>query len=544
MLCEIRCSSFNSFYRGKIQSRIVFHPGLNIVCGGAAAENSIGKTTFLNIIDFVFGSEHYPTEDVLKNVGHHSVEFRFEFEGESFYFSRSTQRADIVSQCNSEYVSIATKNLDEFRKFLSMKYGLDKTGLSFRDALRCYLRIYSRKENLPNDPIKTVGDNKGKSLERLLKLYGKFDEIADSLNRKKEAEAKKMAYKSAQNFKIINKITKGKKKKNEERIAYLKRELEKYESEFQLEYRDFPADLYELSLEIRTELAKLKRRRSRIKANISLVCQNQDIVSAKLGDKLADLREFFPEASLRKIEEFHKGLKNILAPNIKEAREQLLQELNKIDEKIEEIHQDLKKSSQRSGISDAVFHRCAGIQKEMDEITLENKMYDDSLAAENGCKIAKNLYAEVFKGAAGPIESAINGKLHAFNEILCGKDVSVPRFTVKGMNSYKFVNANDEGTGANDRGIQLFHLTVLQTTALPILIEDSVNFKNIADEHFLKLLELFSESPKQIFIALDKAKHYSKDLIVPKIIQDNIVLKLAKGQELFGRAWNLKLDKN
>ncbi len=86
----------------------------------------------------------------------------------------------------------------------------------------------------------------------------------------------------------------------------------------------------------------------------------------------------------------------------------------------------------------------------------------------------------------------------------------------------------------------LFQFVILNLSPLPVLIEDSVNFKNIEDEITLKLLTLFNQTSKQIFIALDKCNHYSKDLTIPKIIQDNTVLKLSKGNELFGKAWNIE----
>ena len=48
MLREIRCEKF--------RTRVVpFHPGLNVVLGDDNATNSIGKSTLLMLVDFVFG---------------------------------------------------------------------------------------------------------------------------------------------------------------------------------------------------------------------------------------------------------------------------------------------------------------------------------------------------------------------------------------------------------------------------------------------------------------------------------------------------------
>ena len=45
MLSEIRCDAFKS--HGETRGTIVFHPGLNTILGGAAANNSIGKSSIL-----------------------------------------------------------------------------------------------------------------------------------------------------------------------------------------------------------------------------------------------------------------------------------------------------------------------------------------------------------------------------------------------------------------------------------------------------------------------------------------------------------------
>ena len=47
MLTEIICDKF-------IQEKIVFKNGLNVVLGDEESSNSIGKSTLLLIIDFIF----------------------------------------------------------------------------------------------------------------------------------------------------------------------------------------------------------------------------------------------------------------------------------------------------------------------------------------------------------------------------------------------------------------------------------------------------------------------------------------------------------
>ncbi len=52
MLHEIYCEQFH-------QKRIVFNPGLSVVLGTNTGDNSIGKSSFLLIVDYVFGGSTY-----------------------------------------------------------------------------------------------------------------------------------------------------------------------------------------------------------------------------------------------------------------------------------------------------------------------------------------------------------------------------------------------------------------------------------------------------------------------------------------------------
>lgn len=76
-----------------------FHSGLNAVVGDEIASNSIGKSTMLMIIDFVFGGEDYikKNHDTVDQLGHHDFRFVFEFLDKEYFFVRSTNEYKSVS---------------------------------------------------------------------------------------------------------------------------------------------------------------------------------------------------------------------------------------------------------------------------------------------------------------------------------------------------------------------------------------------------------------------------------------------------------------
>ena len=78
MLYEIWSDKFRTGGKdGQIRPAIRFHSGLNTVLGTQTRSNSIGKSTFLMIIDYVFGGSDYLDTDAHVFVGEHEIYFTF-----------------------------------------------------------------------------------------------------------------------------------------------------------------------------------------------------------------------------------------------------------------------------------------------------------------------------------------------------------------------------------------------------------------------------------------------------------------------------------
>lgn len=98
----------------------------------------------------------------------------------------------------------------------------------------------------------------------------------------------------------------------------------------------------------------------------------------------------------------------------------------------------------------------------------------------------------------------------------------------------------DTGTGTNFKGMLIYDLSILNSTALPALAHDSLLFANISVEKIEQIMALYvREEQKQIFIAFDKEGNYDKE--IQSIIKENTVLRLgADEQALYGRQWGRK----
>ena len=66
-------------------------------------------------------------------------------------------------------------------------------------------------------------------------------------------------------------------------------------------------------------------------------------------------------------------------------------------------------------------------------------------------------------------------------------------------------------------------------------------FKHIENEAIEKIMELYTKTSKQIFIAIDKKSSYTEKKTA-KIIEDNTIINLNSASEaLFGYTWNTTL---
>lgn len=147
MLKEIYCDKFK-------KKLIEFHDGLNIILGDDIASNSIGKSTMLLAIDFAFGGDTYAKQDnIIRNVKHHTLKFKFHFNNEDFYYSRSTDSQNIVTVCDKFWNKQYEITNDEYTNLLKAKYVSSDLLLSFRELLGTYTRIYGKQNCNENHPL-------------------------------------------------------------------------------------------------------------------------------------------------------------------------------------------------------------------------------------------------------------------------------------------------------------------------------------------------------------------------------------------------------
>ena len=135
------------------------------------------------------------------------------------------------------------------------------------------------------------------------------------------------------------------------------------------------------------------------------------------------------------------------------------------------------------------------------------------------------------------MQQSINAEMVKINNTIYNGRKTAPTLTISDASHYKFFTPRDGGTGSQYKGLVVFDLAMLHLTNLPLLVHDSVMLKHIEDDAIEKILILYSETPKQVFIAMDKEGSYTTE--AQRIMENTKILQLSPGEgALFGKTWN------
>lgn len=169
----------------------------------------------------------------------------------------------------------------------------------------------------------------------------------------------------------------------------------------------------------------------------------------------------------------------------------------------------------------------------------QNSAYINSTNLKKEVKIASENLRIAQEKELRFIESEINEQMVRFNDFIYDETRKAPVIDLDNGKRYEFYTPDDTGTGTSFKSLIIFDLSILKLTPLPAITHDSLIFKNIGDAPIDKIMELYMQSKKQIFISLDKEGAYSEK--TRSILNKTAVLHLNEGgDELFGRSWNKK----
>ncbi|MGK5065732.1 DUF2326 domain-containing protein [Janthinobacterium sp. LB3P112] len=538
MLKEIACLYFN-------HAKIYFHNGLNVVLGDDEAKNSIGKSTALMVVDFVQGGDSFLADDAgaIKALGHHYYDFMFAFSGVNYYFSRSTDRSEIVHVCDEDYSRLEEISIDVFRGKLKILYGLENQENSYRGIVSPFSRIWKKGGLEPDQPfIGFLKEPNGPAIGRLIDLFGRSSDIASEKKGMDEQKERKKLISSSMNAQIIPNIDKSQYQANKnsirdnsEKIEELKQGLggaiNAYEALFDASLRQMKQrknDLTDARNELQSKVRRLQREisgiTSRLSANIALVA------------------EFFPSVNVDKIEQveaFHQKIGSIVKKELKDELAVSLDQDNLLSNEILALDSGIRTALESKGMPDDLFNRAFELKENTDKALDENRYFEKKIQLDEAIKISSKRLDMIYTRIFLDIESKINSKLKAFNKVVYGAKRNSSELRIKNANSYSFTCPDDTGTGKSYAGLIGFDMSILSLTRLPFVIHDSVIYKNIEVAATRRIIRILSAiKGKQIFLSFDEAHKFGTS--TENILTKYKVLKLSHTELLYKKDWREK----
>lgn len=546
MLKEIYCPLFKE--SKTLRAPILFHKGLNIILGSEQGKaGSIGKSTMLLIIDFVFGGNTYKKSDAVQQLGEHTIYFTFTFDGKDFHFARSTSSDDIVAETNEKREIIRTIKLDDFVDGLSQKYRMNLPGLKFRNTLSRFFRIYGKNNLTEQRPLQVRGgmESQKDAVHVLVTLFDLYSEILSFEEQLKQVENEINAFKAARKYQFIPSAVDGMKKyeSNIAEISYLEQQRAELRHSGNTTFSE--TDIKETSKrnELLRQLQDIQRMIRSKEDDLHLLKLNIEQGIYPTEADLKSLSEFFPEANLKKIveiEAFHSKIQRIPKSELTEASKQIEVEIKPLQAKAEALAKEVDSIHPSQIFTDDFLEAYTNFDRRIAKLQDENEAFDTRNRLQEAKTRANARYQEQMKSVLSHIESEINSEMEKLSDIVTHGEYNAPKLTINKYDSYNFETPKDAGTGTNNRGMVIYDLAVLEKTILPAIAHDSILFDTMSRPDLSHLLTVYdSEKEKQIFISLDKTSTCSSE--AQGIIQQETVLKLENNEHtLFGEKWSKK----
>lgn len=542
MLIKMKSPAFKK--EGKERPPIMFKEGLNVVLGKTDGKMSIGKSSALLAIDFVFGGDTYIKSDGVKKEGHHTIFFTFKFDGKEYHFARNTDKSDMVFICDSDYEYIGNHyTKTEFTDWLKKQYQMDFVGLSFRVAMSSFFRIYGKKNTDELNPLQGIpGQSMEKSITSVLTLFDKYKDIEEFKIGVNENKDRLEAYKKARKYHFISNLVGGV-KQYEQNIAIIRdleiqlgnltEEAEQGHSEEEIQKNKQKAELSTVKLNIETAIhaKEMKLRLVNMNLEYGLYPQEADLVA---------LQEFFPETNLRKlyeVERYHQKLAKIMDAQFAVEKSTIEMEVSILQEQLNQVKNQIKELGFVGNISREFLERHSKINGEIEALKIQNQAFLTLKELQDSKSRAEDALKKSIEDILAEIETTLNAKMKEFNDSLFETPRKPPHIKFNKHDSYKFETPDDTGTGSNFKGMIVYDLAVFFTTVLPAIAHDSLLFKNLEKDVEDGIMKIYNSTKKQVFIAYDKQGDCRQE--TQKLLTDNCVLRLSdKNCELYGRSWN------
>jgi hypothetical protein len=538
MLKEIVCPLFN-------HTKISFHQGLNIILGDDDAKNSIGKSTALMVIDFVQGGQSFLEDEAgaIKALGHHYYNFTFVFAECQYQFSRSTDHSEVIYICDKDYARLSEIPIEEYRKKLKELYDLESLQSSFRSIVSPFSRIWKKGGLEPDQPfISALKEPSGVAIGRLIDLFGRSDDIATEKSVIDDQKEHRKLIANSMTAQIIPSINKTLYEANVKSISANLIQMDRLKQGFGGALNAYEALFDESLRRLQQDKNKLGNSRDDLQNKVSRLQREISGITPRLSANIALVAEFFPTVNVERIEQveaFHQKIGSIVRKELKDELAAALTQDKLLSDEIASLEDRIQAALESKGMPDDLFKRVFELKEVTDKAAEENKFFEQKVQLDDAIKLSAQRLEKIYTQIFLEIEEKINVKLKAFNRVVYGPKRNSSELRIKSANSYKFTSPDDTGTGKSFAGLIGFDMAMLSLTRLPLVIHDSVIYKNIEVPATRKILRILSSVKlKQIFLSFDESQKFGA--LAEKTLKKFMVLKLSHDDLLYTKDWRDK----
>ncbi|KXI22481.1 DUF2326 domain-containing protein [Photobacterium sanguinicancri] len=467
-----------------------------------------------------------------------------------FGFKFGNQQVDFLREADdptSVYIKNGTEwermSLDSYKKKLSGLYGFGAFAPTFRTAVGPFSRIYGRKTNDSMCPLAArPGDAKKNGVLLLLKLFERYEKIADFDKKIKESEENISNISSAFKTEFAAKLNKKQMKESEAQVSDLQLQIDAIKSGLNDEAVNYENVLSELNLKHQEEIDNYVREVNILKQQSLRLERNLDLSSNVNKRHFDRLKTFFPDVNMQKIEEidqFHNAVSKFLKSDIDREKKAINKEIEFNENEISRLREKIRKSTNSEEVNsstnlllvDELLELHSAITKLQGQI---NFNYTSNLANDNKKSLVLDMEAAITEHLE-LIKNKINAELSFCIKSFYTSDCSIPEIAL-GTSSYNFIHGDDTGSGKTDVNMISFDLSMLKLTYLPFFIHDTIVFKQIQAPTTEKILEEYSKQSKQIFIALDEITRFTEK--TQSLIKKHKVIELSGDKRAFKLNWS------
>jgi hypothetical protein len=526
------------------QKRITFKEKLNIVVGDRANSNSIGKSTLLKVIDFIYGGETLIThgKDVPETLGHHSYIFMLRLD-QNYIFERNTGTPTIVHFRETDG-SMKEWSVHEYQDFLKLHYTSAINELSFRAVVSLVTRVWGRDNLNVRKPLHDFTAESGSQcIEWLIKIFQRFGPLSDLSIRLSDLLSEQKSLNAAAKQSIIPKINKTTYTKNQQDIINNENRLDHIRTEISnlalsinelidesvLEKKTQKNQLLEIKMSLSSEL-------ERVKANLE---DNKNITKRSFQPLL----EIIPSLNLEKlddIESFHNGLTRILRKEIKSKEEELTEQIKSIDNQIAECNAGIAKALKNSENPAFIVDSVIDISLVLSKLSRENELYETFSTLSKSVKEIRDKLKELKATILTQIQNSLNSDIESLVNFIYGEVRASPKLELH-PEKYSYEIPRDTGTGKAYSNLILLDTSLLRHAPIPFLVHDSILFKNIENKAIENILRIYQSLSQQSFISLDGEIVESES--ARPLVEECAVIHLNASKLLYTVDWRAEKDR-